>query len=520
MFLYPFPKTLSILLAVLAVLFAGTGGTGFAAAATRDHNGPYSGSSETTHSIDPAIPYNDDRIQGWATGVEAYYRADGEMGFSDANRALGAAGTSVYDIVSLGDLDADAIAAGDLPGYIELSFGVTIANSTGPDFAVFENGISDDYCELAFVEVSTDGETFARFGGTYFGAATAPVGGYAFIDATYIYNLAGKHKVGFGTPFDLEQLVEHPQVTGGQVDLNNIHFVRLVDIPGSGDWLDDSDNPIYDSWLTFDSGGADIDGVAVLNIPDSSADTLALHADPSQGTVGDPGTTVTITSDVLYGEDETALPDGTCFTVSTTLGTLLSADAAPEIPGIQVASTEGIISFSVQAGHTAGTAFLKVSACDSLLHGELVYQFHANAPVGPVNIYRIDSTHGPVTFSTSPIRDAWDNVLNDGTHVTLVTEGGTLLTRDAAPELPGHQIGLSGGIAEFSVRVLPAEKYDTTVLSVYLYADPETTALIGEDHFLLDVVPMPQRYPAVLWVLLLGFSIGIHLRSGNRRRLS
>lgn len=523
MFLYPFPKTMSVLLAVLAVPFIGAGVTGFAAAATRDHNGPYSGGSETTHPIDPAIPYNDDRIQGWATGVEAYYRADGETGFSDANRALGAAGTSVYDIVSLGDLDTEAIASGDPPGHLVLSFGVTIANGPGPDLAVFENGISNDYCELVFVEVSTDGETFARFGDTVFGAASAPVGGYAFIDATYIYNLAGKHKVGFGTPFDLEQLAEHPQVTSGQVDLNNIHFVRLVDIPGSGHWSDDSGNPIYDSWLTYDSGGADIDGVAVLNTPSSSPDTLVLHASPPQGTVGQPGTTAQITSDVIYVEDETMIAEGTLFTVSTTLGEILTADADNETPGVQVPSTNGVISFKVQGGITAGTAFIKVVCLDSPVHGELVYPFSAGKAVSPVDIYQLNpgaSSPGPVTFNTSPVRDAWGNVLNDGTHVTLVTEGGVPLTRDAAPELPGHQIGLSGGIAAFTVRVSSPDKYDTTLLSIYLYAEPEETTLIGEDYFLLDVVPMPLGYSGIIFVLLMTFYIGTLLRNRTGHRHS
>ena len=263
-----------------------------------DHDGPYSQGNDTAHLIDPAIPYDDLSIQAWATGCEDYYRSDGQTGYSDVNQAIGAAGTSVYDIVSLGDLDETAIANNDPEGYITLSFDVTIANGPGFDIAVFENGFGNDYCELAFVEVSSDGIEFARFDNTWFGAATAPVGGYAYIDATYIYGLAGKHMVGYGTPFDLEHLVSHPKVTGGLVDLNDIHYVRLVDIPGSGDWTDDSGNPIYDSWVTFGSGGADIDGIAVLNV---YTDTIAPTASVEEVTP-DPRTTPVPEITIIFSE--------------------------------------------------------------------------------------------------------------------------------------------------------------------------------------------------------------------------
>ena len=43
---------------------------------------------------------------------------------------------------------------------------------------------------------------------------------------------------GYGTPFDLSDLLSDPLVLSGAVDLNNIQYVKLVDIPGNGSFLD------------------------------------------------------------------------------------------------------------------------------------------------------------------------------------------------------------------------------------------------------------------------------------------
>jgi hypothetical protein len=51
----------------------------------------------------------------------------------------------------------------------------------------------------------------------------------------------------------------------GLLDLDNINYVRIVDIPGSGDYLDSLGNPIYDAWVTWGSGGVDLDAVGVIN---------------------------------------------------------------------------------------------------------------------------------------------------------------------------------------------------------------------------------------------------------------
>ena len=85
-------------------------------------------------------------------------------------------------------------------------FDPPIENGDGFDFVVFENSFSDNFLELAWVEVSSNGIDFIRF--ENFSLTPSQVSPFGFIDPTNINGLAGKYKQGFGTPFDLQSLKE------------------------------------------------------------------------------------------------------------------------------------------------------------------------------------------------------------------------------------------------------------------------------------------------------------------------
>ncbi|MEQ8661324.1 MAG: PEP-CTERM sorting domain-containing protein, partial [Gammaproteobacteria bacterium] len=138
-----------------------------------------------------AVPKASSAIAGWATGVTAYQPGAGVANeWKTPGKALGPAVGDAFDIVSLGN-----------QGSITLTFGGTLYDGPGWDFAVFENGINATFLELAFVEVSSNGSTFVRF--PAFSLTPAPVGGFGALDATNIDGFAGKYQQGFGTPFDL-----------------------------------------------------------------------------------------------------------------------------------------------------------------------------------------------------------------------------------------------------------------------------------------------------------------------------
>ena len=221
--------------------------------------GPFCGAAGTEGSS--AIAYNDSRIKAWATGC-TIVRGSQNLSDPDAtpvtfgteNEAIGAASTSTTDVVSLGD-----------GGSATLTFAHPIKNGDGYDFAVFENSFSDSFLELAFVEVSSDGVNFVRFPATSLTQTEVQIGGNGPVDPTFINNLAGKYRVGYGTPFDLEELRDSTDV-----DIDNITHIRVIDVVGSIDpqygTYDAFGHIINDPFPTIShSAGFDLDGIGVLN---------------------------------------------------------------------------------------------------------------------------------------------------------------------------------------------------------------------------------------------------------------
>jgi len=200
-----------------------------------------------------AIGHDDARIRGWAAGwvTPVVWGSDNDPDAQDPRRALGPAGEDPLDATSLGN-----------GGALTLALPWAIGDGPGPELAVFENGFSDQFLELAFVEVSSDGEHFARFDAL--ALDLEPVSGYGTLDASRIAGLAGRYRIGYGTPFDLASLAFHPEVRAGRVDLSAITLVRVVDIIGDGCTHDAFGAPIYDPTPTFGTAGFDLDGVAVL----------------------------------------------------------------------------------------------------------------------------------------------------------------------------------------------------------------------------------------------------------------
>ena len=128
------------------------------------------------------------------------------------------------------DNTMDAVSLGD-GGSALVTFERPIRNGEGPDFAVFENSFNDTFLELAFVEVSSDGEHFVRFPATSLTPTDEQVSGaVGGVDATMLNNLAGKFRIGYGTPFDLEELAGSENL-----DIDSIVYVRIIDVIGTID---------------------------------------------------------------------------------------------------------------------------------------------------------------------------------------------------------------------------------------------------------------------------------------------
>lgn len=223
-----------------------------------------------------AIAANDPMFVGWATGFENLMR--GPQNIASPGGALASAGSGAN---ALGPADATSANGGPIVslgdgGRITLSFAAAITDGPGYDFAVFENGFGDEFLELAFVEVSTNGTDFVRFPAISLTPTAAQVGSFAPLDPTNIDNLAGKYRAGFGTPFDLAAIAG----LSPAVNPLEINFVRIVDVVGSLalGTVDSLGNPVNDPYPTaFASGGFDLDAVGVINVvPEPGTVVLAL----------------------------------------------------------------------------------------------------------------------------------------------------------------------------------------------------------------------------------------------------
>jgi hypothetical protein len=205
--------------------------------------GPYPGAAGTAGS--DAVSKDDPAIKAWASGHLDYdWGANVSSTWRIPSKAYGAATEDVFDIVCLGD-----------SGKITMYFPHPIKDGAGADFAVFENSFSNTFLELAFVEVSSDGTNFFRFPNDSLTPSATNS-----IDATNLSGLAGKHRGGYGTPFDLAMLEASPSL-----DKSNVRFVRLIDIFGNGSAKDSSGDPIYDPYPNTGSAGFDLDAIGVIH---------------------------------------------------------------------------------------------------------------------------------------------------------------------------------------------------------------------------------------------------------------
>lgn len=226
-----------------------------------------------------ALPGTSDYFAGWATEITITYGTNVSDIWKTPARALGPsvgpapASDPYHDGDALtrtgGVYDIVAIGSG---GQATVRFDQPIRDGEGWDLAVFENSFNDEMLELAYVEVSTNGTHFVRFPSVSLTAST--VGAFGRLDARDIDGLAGKYRIGYGTPFDLDQLRDLPG--SEHLDFDAIRYVRIVDIVGDGLSLDSRGMPIYDPYPVTGSAGFDLEAVGYVYAADLAAPKLTI----------------------------------------------------------------------------------------------------------------------------------------------------------------------------------------------------------------------------------------------------
>jgi len=244
---------------------------------------------------------------GWASGCTV------QRGYMNiANPSLGTV-TLGSEQDALGQPDGSSVISLGDSGVAVLTFPYPVQNAAGPDFAVFENGFTNNYMELAFVEVSSDGENFFRFPAISHVDTTTQLDNFSYSDLTKVHNFAGKYRALYGTPFDLDEVPDDPAL-----NKSAITHIRLVDVVGSLQTpyrsYDSEGRPVNDPWpAEFASGGFDLDAVGVIHFAfgtgtDEYMYTNKLRAWPNPAT------------DFIYIQNVEA---GTSYTLVSSTGSLI-----------------------------------------------------------------------------------------------------------------------------------------------------------------------------------------------------
>ena len=223
-----------------------------------------------------AIISSDPRFAFWATGAVVTRGPEDIASITqklvtygvtaDATGPADCTPDDPYYVISLGD-----------GGRIDLTFSTPFGDVPGPDFAVFENGFTSSFLELAHVEVSSDGIQFYRFPSTSLTPVSANLGEGGYVDPTNVRNLAGKYLAGYGTPFDLAELRRlYPAL-----DTQRITKVRVIDVVGTNvstqGSFDAVGHMILDPYPTrFFSGGFDLDAVGAMQATTTTYSTWAI----------------------------------------------------------------------------------------------------------------------------------------------------------------------------------------------------------------------------------------------------
>ncbi len=249
---------------------------------------------------------------------------------------------------------------------------------------------------------------------------------------------------------------------------------------------------------------------------------IALTAEPFNQCIANPANTVRVTSGTIVDAQDHAAADGTLITVSTSHGSIVSADRDAVTPGIQVAVLDGVISFIVQPAREAGAAIVRAASVQGDAYGELLYLFVPGPPAPAIYWTIAGPPQGEapveVEVQSTPLHDAMGNPIPDGTLLTVSVTEAAITSGDADLSQPGHQIMVSGGQAFLTISAPNLRDF----FQIHVFEDAAQTRYIHSttlaagyyDSLPLAAVPALIA-PAMAW---LGCRALARTRRNSRKR--
>ncbi|MCX7943448.1 MAG: hypothetical protein N2746_02940, partial [Deltaproteobacteria bacterium] len=185
--------------------------------------------------------------------------------------------------------------------------------------------------------------------------------------------------------------------------------------------------------------------------------TIVLNAMP-KAIIADGTSESNITSEPIKDSNGNVVEDGNKITVSATSGTIIATDVDPNLSGIQVATTNGVIAFKLRSQTQVGTSTVNAVSVTGNASGSTTVNFISGNPAGNIVLYANPQEINADGISTSnitsdPIKDDKNNIVPEGVLITVSTTIGTITTPDVDPNTSGIQIATdTNGKISFTVR--------------------------------------------------------------------
>ncbi len=211
---------------------------------------------------------------------------------------------------------------------------------------------------------------------------------------------------------------------------------------------------------------------------------FTLMADPAS-ILADGQTTTIVTSSVIYDAYNNIVAQGELIIVETSLGTITTADADAGTPELEIAvDGSGQITFEVQSATQSGSAQLTASSVSGTATGSGSVEFTPGIPSGTITLTATPSELIANSGQTSQIisgiiRDTNNNIVADGSLITVSTDRGELSAEDAdGNDTNGIQVATTSGVISFELlsQLSTSERIEAGTATITAYGEGEVSS--------------------------------------------
>lgn len=185
-----------------------------------------------------------------------------------------------------------------------------------------------------------------------------------------------------------------------------------------------------------------------------------------------------LTSDLIVNSAGNTVPDETVIIMEATLGEFISFDGSRLGSRIEARTVDGVVTGRLRVGRKSGQLVVQARSVSGNAHGELTIPIMSELPEGVITLIP-EKTSLPadgksrVWITSAPVTDANENIVDDGTLISLETERGKIIadTVMSPEDEEGCHVPTKNGIIRFQFQAdKRAGRTQVTALSVEGFA--------------------------------------------------